>query len=223
MKKLLGAALVLCLATLPAGCGRGPVLNMVPSPIVMQDERLDFTLAVAPESRGTSVNVLYATTREPAPPEAPERFTHRPGKEVRLGIAQVQLGEQGWPFEQLAASNRTSRPEAPRPARVAALEEFGARSARGAPDGDAERKFIAAIDRQLERSAHGSVVIYVPGYRATFDQVMVVMGSWGHFLGHDSPVVAFSWPTGTSVWNYLTDCPRARAFEIGRASCRERV
>lgn len=182
---------------------------MVPSPIVMQDERLEFSRAVAPESRSTSVNVLYATTREPAPPEAPERYTHRPGTEVRLGIAQVQLGEPGWSFEQLAQSNRTSRPEAPRPARVAALEELGAR---GAPDSEAERKFIAAIDRQLERSHHGSVVIYVPGYRATFDQVMVVMGSWGHFLGHDSPVIAFSWPTGTSVWNYLTDCPRARAF-----------
>ena len=56
------------------------------------------------------------------------------------------------------------------------------------------------------------MVIYVPGYRASFNQVMVLMGSWGHFLGHDAPVIAFSWPTGTSVWNYLTDCPRARAF-----------
>src|SRR5262249_50709574 len=27
-----------------------------------------------------------------------------------------------------------------------------------------------------------------------------------------TPVVAFSWPTGTSVWHYFIDCPRARAF-----------
>src|SRR5262245_32039588 len=204
----LGVAIALYLALL-SGCSREIVLNMVPSPIVMQDDRLEFSQAVAPESRRTNVNVLYATTREPAPPEEPGHFTHRPGDAVRLGIAQVQLGEPGWSFEQLAASNRTSLPEAPRPARVAALEELGAR---GAPNEDAERRFIAALDRQLERSQHGSVVIYVPGYRASFDQVMVLMGSWGHFLGHDSPVIAFSWPTGTSVWNYLTDCPRARAF-----------
>ena len=25
-------------------------------------------------------------------------------------------------------------------------------------------------------------------------------------------MVAFSWPTGTRVWNYFIDCPRARAF-----------
>jgi len=55
-------------------------------------------------------------------------------------------------------------------------------------------------------------VIYVPGYRATFDQVMILMGSWAHFLGRDSAVIAFSWPTGTNWWNYLSDCPRARAF-----------
>ena len=106
--KRLGAAIAVCLAALSAGCGREIVLRMVPSPIVMQDERLDFSLAVAPESRATSVNVLYATTREPAPPEEPERYTHRPGDAVRLGIAQVQLGEPGWSFDQLAASNRTS-------------------------------------------------------------------------------------------------------------------
>jgi esterase/lipase superfamily enzyme len=207
--KRLGAAIALCLAALPAGCGREIVLRMVPSPIVMQDERLDFSRDVLPESRSTSVNVLFATTRAPAPPEGSEHYTHRAGDAVRLGVARVQLGEPGWSFDQLAESNRTSRPETPRAARVVALDELGAR---GAPDGEAERRFVAAIDDQLRRSTRGSVVIYVPGYRATFNQVMVLMGSWGHFLGHDSPVIAFSWPTGTSVWNYLTDCPRARAF-----------
>jgi esterase/lipase superfamily enzyme len=101
-----------------------------------------------------------------------------------------------------------SRAEAPRPARVVAVEEFGVF---GAPGSEAEREFVAAIDRQVERSPSGSVVIYVPGYRTTFDQVMVLMGSWAHFLGRHSPMIAFSWPTGTWMWNYLFDCPRARA------------
>jgi hypothetical protein len=108
---------------------------MVPSPIVMQDERLDFSRDVLPESRGTGVDVLFATTRAPAPPEGPERYTQRAGDAVRLGIAQVRLGEPGWSFEELAESNRTSRPETPRPARVVAVAELGVR---GAPGGDAE-------------------------------------------------------------------------------------
>jgi esterase/lipase superfamily enzyme len=175
----------------------------------MQDKRLDFSRLVPSDSRTTDVSVLFATTRAPAPPDAPERYTSRPGDAVRVGVAQVQLGEPNWSFDDLVKSDRTSRPEAPRPARVLAVDEFGVF---GAPGSEAERQFVAAIDRQLETSPNRSVVIYVPGYRATFDQVMILMGSWAHFLVRETPVIAFSWPTGTSVWNYLTDCPRAHAF-----------
>ena len=76
----------------------------------------------------------------------------------------------------------------------------------------ADRSFVAGIDRQVRTSRTGEAVIYVPGYRVTFDQVMVLMGTWAHYLGSSSSVVAFSWPTGTAVWNYFTDCRRARAF-----------
>jgi esterase/lipase superfamily enzyme len=76
----------------------------------------------------------------------------------------------------------------------------------------ADRAFVAAIDRQVQASSTGEAVIYVPGSRVTFDQVLVFMGSWAHYLGRSSAAMVFSWPTGTRVWNYLLDCPRARAF-----------
>jgi esterase/lipase superfamily enzyme len=205
----LAAVAALALAAVSASCGTSIVRTMIPSPVVMQDPRLDFSRDVLPESRGTEVSVLFATTRAPAPPESPERYTSRAGDAVRVGVARVQLGEPGWSFDDLVKSDRTSRPEAPRPARVVAVEEFGVFGASGS---EAEWEFVAAVDRQVERSPRGEVVIYVPGYRATFDQVMVLMGSWAHFLGRHSPVIAFSWPTGTQAWNYLFDCPRARAF-----------
>jgi len=199
----------LALAALSAACSQYVVRRMVPTPIVMQDERLDFSRTVLPEHRGTEVSVLFATTRAPAPPGAPERYARGAGDAVRVGVARVQLGEPGWSFDDLVKSDRTSRPETPRPARVVSVEEFGAF---GAPGGETERAFVAAIDRQVEQVPDRSVVIYVPGYRATFDQVMILMGSWAHFLGRDSTVIAFSWPTGTRWWNYFSDCRRARAF-----------
>ena len=208
--RLIAALPVLAAAALSIACSHNIVpTTMIPSPIVMRDERLDFARIVLPESRTTEVSVLFATTRAPAPPETSEHFTRSAGDAVRLGVAQVQLGERVWSFDELAKSDRTSTPEEPRPARVVAVKEFGIVDASGS---EAEREFIAAIDRQLATSSSGSVVIYVPGYRTTFNQVMVLMGSWGHFLGRHSPVIAFSWPTGTSTWNYFVDCPRARAF-----------
>ena len=211
MKRLshLVTPVVLVLATLVASCSTAIVRTMMPTPIVIQDERLDFSRIVAPDRRVTEASVFFATTRAPAPPDAPERYTSRKGDAVRLGVARVQLGEPGWSFGDLVESDRASRPETPRPARVVAVEEFGIF---GAPGGAAERELVAAIDRQVEREPDRSVVIYVPGYRTTFDQVMVLMGSWAHFLGSNSTVIVFSWPTGTRFWNYLFDCPRARAF-----------
>ena len=178
---------------------------MVPPPIILQDPRLDLTRLVAPENRTTDARVLYATPRAPAPAGAPEHYLRSHGDTVRLGQAQVQLGEPGWSFEDLAASDRTSTLETPRPARVVAVEEFGP------VGGTADEAFIAAIDRQVLRSPTGEVVIYIPGYRVTFNQVITLMGAWAHYLGRSSAVVAFSWPTGTQWWNYVTDCRRARA------------
>src|SRR5262245_56894870 len=196
----------LALVGLLAGCDGGERRwTMFPAPVLMRDARIDFTRFVAADHRDTEARVLYATTRAPAPAGYPERYTRSAGDAMRLGIARVQLGEPGWSFADLVESDRTSDVEPLRPARVTSVEEFGAGD-------DAERAFVAAIDRQVATSRTGEAVIYVPGYRVTFDQVMVLMGTWAHYLGGSSSVVAFSWPTGTAVWNYLIDCPRARAF-----------
>ena len=195
------------LAGLMAGCGEGEVRwTMMPPPIVVTDPRLDFARRVSPEDRDTDVRVLYATTRAPASAGARERYQQSAGDRTRLGRADVQLGEPGWSFADLVASDKTSTVDALRPARLAAVEEFGVMGE------EADRAFVAAIDRQVLASPTGEVVIYVPGYRVTFDQVLVFMGAWAHYLGRSSAVVAFSWPTGTRVWNYFLDCRRARAF-----------
>ncbi len=190
-----------------AGCGADDVTwTMMPAPVIVKDPRLDFARRVSPADRDTDVRVLYATTRAPAPAGARERYSASAGDAVRLGLSGVQLGQPGWSFAELAASDRVSSVDALRPARVTAVEEFGVMGS------DADRAFIAAIDRQVIASPTGEAVIYVPGYRVTFDQMMVFMGSWAHYLGRSAAVVTFSWPSGTRVWNYFLDCRRARAF-----------
>src|SRR5262249_16081342 len=199
------AALILALAALMSGCNSDqPGWTMFPPPIVMQDPRLDFTRFVAPQNRTTDVDVLYATALAPAPAGAAERYLRRPGDQIRLGLARVHLGQPGWSFADLVESDRTNTGEATRPARVISVEEFGQLG------GPADEAFIAAINRQVDASRKGEAVIYVPGYRVVFDQVMALMGSWAHYLGGSSAVIAFSWPSGTNVWNYFLDCRRAR-------------
>jgi esterase/lipase superfamily enzyme len=203
----LAVLIILGLAGGLAGCDSGADRPMMPAPIIMQDSRFDFARRVRPEDRDTDVRVLFATTRAPAPEGAGGHYLRSPGDSVRLGLAHVQLGEPGWSFADLVESDRTSGIDRPRPVRITSVEEFGRMGSEAA-----DRAFIAAIDRQVGASRTGEAVIYVPGYRATFTQVITLMGAWGHYLGRSSAVVAFSWPTGTRPWNYFLDCRRARAY-----------
>src|SRR6185503_8365522 len=93
---------------------------------------------------------------------------------------------------------------------VQAVEEFGT-SRQDGEVGEAERRFLARIDEQLARARNRELVLYVHGYRVTFDEISVQMGSFAHYLGHGA-MVTFQWPTGLNFWNYITDCPRAERY-----------
>jgi esterase/lipase superfamily enzyme len=193
-----------------AACATADVAHLMSTPVVFKDERLDFSRAVPPERRTTEVPVFYATTRAPVEAGAPGHYGNEPGEGVRLGIARVALGEPGWTFEQLLASDKTSTVDRPRPGRVERVDEIGtvrtgeARSA-------AERALVERIDAHLATLANKEIVLYVHGYRVTFDDVAVLMGSLSHYLGHGT-MVAFQWPTGQHFWNYLSDCPNAEKY-----------
>src|SRR5262245_62716056 len=131
---------LLALVGVLVGCNGGET-TMFPAPILLQDPRLDFARFVAPEHRGTDVRVLYATTRTPAPAGDPEHYTRRAGNAMRLGIAQVQLGDPGWSFADLVESDRTNGVDPLRPARITSVEEFGVQGS------DADRALVDAIDR----------------------------------------------------------------------------
>jgi esterase/lipase superfamily enzyme len=189
-------------------CAHRPV--MMATPVLYKDQRLDFLTRVPPQLRTTELPVYYATTREPAKPGDSEHYTNAPGQALRLGVADVRLGEPGWTFDQLAASDWTSTVAKPRPGIVERVEELG-QAPREQTMSAVERELVARIDARLATLRNPIVVLYVPGYRVTFDDVEVMMGSLSAYLGRGA-MVTFSWPTGQKFWNYLTDCPRAERY-----------
>lgn len=199
--------LPLLLALLLAACA--PVVpHLAPTPAVFKDPRLDFADNLQPALRSTELPVFFATTR--APVDGPDHFGNAVGAGVALGVATVHLGEPGWDWQQLVASDLASTVEEPRPGAVEQVETIGP-AGRDETLTDADRAFIARIDAQLARTTNRSVVLYVHGYRVTFDEVAVQMGSFAHYLGQGA-TVTFQWPTGTRFWNYIDDCPRARQW-----------
>lgn len=208
MGRICGQGLPVCLAAALAlaGCASTDP-HMAPTPAVLKDPRVEFVAQVPAALRSTNVPVFYSTTRAPAD-EA--HYGNAEGDGATLGVALVRLGEPGWTWEHLVESDLSSRVEQPRRGAVESIEEFG-KAKRGGGSNEAEQRFIAAIDGQIDRISNRGLVIYVHGYRVAFDEVAVQMGSFSHYLG-EGATVTFQWPTGAMFWNYLTDCPRAERY-----------
>jgi len=157
--------------------------HLMPTPVIFKDERLDFAPALPAGLRSTRLSVFYATTRAPAGEGQPGHYINDAGDGMTLGVAAVRLGAPGWTWEDLVASNRTSTVEQARPGAVERVANFG-KAREDGELGDAERRYMAAIDAQLARANNKELVLYVHRYRVTFDEVSVQMGSFAHFLGH---------------------------------------
>ena len=184
--------------------------HLIPPPAIFKDERLDLAARLPPQLRSTRLPVFYGTTRAPAPAGKPGHYLNRAGDGMQLGVADVRLGEPGWTWNDLVASAATDTVKHTRPGVVERVEPLGTARADG-EIGEVERRFLNAIDAQLARANNRSLVLYVHGYRVTFDEIAVQMGSFAHYLGHGA-MVTFQWPTGLYFWNYITDCPRAERY-----------
>jgi esterase/lipase superfamily enzyme len=182
--------------------------HLAPTPAILKDSRLAFARALPEPLQTTRLPVFFATTR--AATDGPEHFGNNAAEGVTLGVARVRLGEPGWTWDQLVESDRTSTVDTPRTGAVESIEVLG-RTGGDASMNEADRAFVAAIDAQLARVRNPELVVYVHGYRVTFDEVAVQMGSFAHYLAQGA-TVTFQWPTGTMFWNYVIDCPRARRY-----------
>ena len=198
MTPLKALALAAVLSSLCA-CATEPNILMA-TPLMYRDQRLDLVSQVPERDRTTKAEVFYATRRAPVEPGEPGHYGNTPGESVRLGVAQVELGEPGWTYEQLIASDLTSSVRDPRRGRVLGVEEVAS-----------ERDFVAAVDAHLAGTQNKAVALYVHGYRVSFDAVSVMMGSMSGYLDWGA-TIAFQWPTGLFWWNYFTDCPRAEQY-----------
>jgi esterase/lipase superfamily enzyme len=183
---------------------------MPPTPALIKIPSLDFEPHLPPAVRTTKLPVFYATTRAPAREGEEGHYRDAHDDKLRLGVAHVALGEPGWGWPELWASDRSNTIDTVRHGRVERIEELGD-SDRGLQESEAERLFIGRIDAHLAEIRNPELVLYVHGYRVTFDEVSVLMGSFSHYLGSGA-MVAFQWPTGLNFWNYLTDCPRAERY-----------
>jgi esterase/lipase superfamily enzyme len=188
-------------------------------PLAVRDRGIETFGPVPAEKRALNVEVFYATNRAPVGAGAcGARYTSVNGWDVRLGTADVRLGEPGWDWARLTRETLAgSRPAI----RVTRMEELGAlcastTQARGcastmSPGRGAADRFASDVNRSLARSTRKDVTVYVPGFNQTFEEGLLRVAEFSYFLGHDGAFVAYPWPAHTHP--FLYDLDRRQAME----------
>ncbi|MFG0258997.1 MAG: alpha/beta hydrolase [Phycisphaerales bacterium JB041] len=221
MALVLGAVVV-------AHVGCSPSVRMMPAPLAFREAGPDPFAAVSSERRSTSVEVFYATDREPTSPDRSSASygSGRSGS-VRLGRARVRFGPTGWGWDDLnartAAGERPSitvtRVEETDVLETGVLEAGGvgaggvgsgaSMSAEGLPRASGA-VFASHVNAQLARSRGRDVYVYVPGINLTFELGVRRMAEFGHYLGRDGVFMTYAWPAHDHPFAYGTDRRSAR-------------
>jgi esterase/lipase superfamily enzyme len=212
---------MLVLPAILAGCTTGPYrIDLMPAPEAYGEDELTPFTDHTPLADAVHPGMLYATDREPlaadAPPGSRERFyANDRGHLVRLGVAEVQLGEGELTWEEARrislAKNRTDR----YPLQVRDVREFGIldrslhelepADVRAAASPGPARRFAEAVNARLARSTVKDVFVYVHGYLVVFDNPVLVASELWHFLGYEGAFVAYAWPSTPKRLAYFSD------------------
>jgi esterase/lipase superfamily enzyme len=217
MKKyLLLLVSITCLAI--AGCSSTvwDQINLMPSPDAYHDGMLNPLPDQNPIEQLPYHGLLYATDRLPASEAHEEKYyANQRGHVLRLGVARVSLHEADVSWEELRKISLLKERPDKYPIKVTGIEEFGILEDTIPPfaergdyspqtlDGDEE--FANAVNQQLARSKRKHVFVYVHGYKAVFENPVLIASELWHFMGYDGVMIGYAWPATPSRWAYLKD------------------
>jgi esterase/lipase superfamily enzyme len=163
-------------------------------------------------ARDSALDVLFITDRAAGHEAGEPRYTAARSRSMAFGSAMVQFGEQVTWDELVRESVSTRRDNAPHltlgpvrelgrfpaiPYEVVVTPD-GVRRAPGVVEAyqEARQQLQDEIVRRLALARRKEVVLFVHGYRASFESSALTMGELCHFLGRDFVCGVFTWPAG---------------------------
>jgi esterase/lipase superfamily enzyme len=224
--RLIGAAA--CAASL-AACGS----TLSPAPTLTRNGLMTPVTSDTPgvaertEEAGRPVaRVFYATNRARSGEyEVGARYLNSRSIEVHLGEAEVAIGHPYDTWDELAdrmvaggtAATRvtTVNETAILPSSLGSPppHEYG-RTMQEAPRTDpvwvAAESWADAIDRAFEASGTRNIYLYVHGATAEFTTPIKQLGSLAYYMGGDGVHICFTWPSGSTAFQYFRAGDRAR-------------
>jgi esterase/lipase superfamily enzyme len=202
--------LLLFAVCLLAGC-QGAQLMATPN--VYVHARSNPFADVAPHLRTNTVDVLYATDRQPVSRhEAFLAYGAGRSPSLAFGSCVVEIGQHvSW--ETLVEQSRQQERTQPLPLRIRAITEQARFPATPlplvlrhgqptiAPEAQAAQEQIAAQLRQALRerlalTSRKEAYVYIHGFNNSFADAVFVIAQLWHFLGREGVPIVYTWPAG---------------------------
>ena len=205
-------ALGLLLAVgLLAGC---PGPHLMPTPNVYVQAPSNPFADVAPSLRTNTVDVLYATDRQPVPRDD-GTLAYGSGRSFSLAVGScvVAIG-QDVAWDTLVQQSRQAERSQALPLRIRALTEQVRFLATPMPfvlhNGlptvapavqeayeHAAEQVRQDLRQRLTLTARKAAYVYIHGYNNTFDDGVLVIAELWHFLGRQGVPILYTWPAGS--------------------------
>ncbi len=203
--------LVLLLGLITGCVGGQPKVYLMPTPAVMGSGELD-PFRINPDlEQDTRVRILYATNRRPTGEKKEREYSKRPGEMLRLGIAQLDIGEESEGWDEIIELSTTDNDQAGPQLYLERIEELLVLPIED--DGQPLPPELAALAGDINRSLAGRVdkdiMVYVHGANASVYRAAAQAAQYHHFTGRNSLVLAFFWPTGEHILRYRKDVRQA--------------
>jgi esterase/lipase superfamily enzyme len=204
----LGLLLTVCLL---AGC---PGPHLMPTPNVYVQTQAHPFADVAPPLRTNTVDVLYATDRQPVPRDD-GTLAYGSGRSFALAVGScvVEIG-QDVAWDTLVQQSQQAERTQELPLRIRAMTEQVKFPATPmpfvlhnglptvAPAVQEVYEHAAAQVRQdlrqrLALTARKAAYVYIHGYNNTFEDGVLVIAELWHFLGRQGVPILYTWPAGS--------------------------
>lgn len=189
-----------------------PTVYLMPTPVAISEGDAD-PFAQNPDlEKSNRVTVAYATNRLPFGTENSRVYMTLFDKGLRLGAAEITIGNEEKSWDQLRKASTTEQRDAKIPLNLRNAVEMATIDTTGnleKLDADA-RNFFDELNHALDKSLDKDLVLYVHGANSNFYRANAQAAQFRHFTGRNSVVMTYSWPSAESLLRYAVDVHNAK-------------
>jgi esterase/lipase superfamily enzyme len=207
----LAGRLVIVIAFALTGCATNRAMMPTPALYTGENARPLFDESSI-DGRQPDLDLLFITDRAPADQAGDLSYTADRSRSMAFGSAKIEFGEDtSW--DVLVKESTSTHRVPPVRLKLRTTTELGRFPAIPyevdlAPDGmrrvpavveaheAAKQQLQAEIGRRLANASRKEVVLFVHGYRTSFESAALTMGELCHFLGREFVCGIFTWPAG---------------------------